>query len=335
MKQIFTFLVVALLSANVVHAQITMTHDSHGFRPGDEHACQTLFYKDPGQAGKNVTWDFRDVVSKESIGVSTVGESSGSFHNIGVMRNDGVRFLYNVTKDQVEYRGYERGDLEFLYNNPIVKTKYPQSYGTFFEGAFSGNVLTKGKVTSEMTGRYSTDVDGEGTILLPDGGKLPVIRVKTTKVTNYSCSTHEVVKYLWYAQDVRYPVFVSIETVSIANDGQRTILEKVSYLNTNLQRENKVRSTTDLNAIDDSFTCKASPNPFKERLNIEYTLGKQSAISIEIYNAQGSKVGVVLPKQTQQGMQTINYNTVSFAKGIYFLRFTVDGKVHIEKLIKN
>ncbi len=335
MKQIFTFLAVAFISINTIHAQITMTHESHGFRPGDEHACQMLAYKDPGQAGKNITWDFRDVVSKESIGVSAVEELSGSLYNRGVLRNDGVRFYYNNNRDQVEYHGYERGDLQFLYTGPIVKTKYPQSYGTSFAGTYSGNVLTKGQKTSELSGSYSTVVDGEGTILLPNGEKLPVIRVKTTKTANYSCSNQEVVKYLWYAQDVRYPVFVTMETINYGNDGQITILEKVSYLNTNLKKETKQHPASDLNALDDSFTCKVYPNPFKEQLSVDYSLGKQVAVSIELYNAQGSKVAIILPKQIQQGMQVIDYNTAAFAKGIYFLRFTIDGKVHIEKLIKN
>jgi hypothetical protein len=63
MKQIFTFLAVTLLSVNAVHAQIRITRESHGFRSGDEHACQIVGYKDPGNSGTNVVWDFSDLVS--------------------------------------------------------------------------------------------------------------------------------------------------------------------------------------------------------------------------------------------------------------------------------
>ena len=339
MKQIFTFLIVAFISINTVYAQIKLTQESHGFRPGDEHACQILEYKVPGEAGINVVWDFRDVTPKENIGVSTVGEFSGNLNNIEILRNDGVKFLYNVTKNQIEYHGFEREENQYIYTRPIVKTKYPQSYGTFFEGDFAGNMLIKDKNVGDILGTYSTEVDGEGTILLPNGEEFPVIRVKTTKVTTKwgpVSTTREVVKYLWYAQDIRYPVFVSMETAYYGSRGQRIVLENSSYLNTNLQRESKLRTTVDLNAIDANFTCRVSPNPFKEQLNVQYNLGKQSTVSIEMYNTQGTKVAVILPKQVvPQGGQTVNYNTAAFTKGIYFLRFTVDGKAHIEKLIKN
>ncbi len=340
MKQIFTFLAVAFISINAIHAQqIKLTSETHGFRPGDEHACQFLRYKAPGEAGTNVTWDFREVISKEDIGISTVGEFSGSFNNMAVTRNDGFKFLYNISKNQVEYSGYEKEDRQYIFTLPIVKTKYPQSYGTSFEGTFAGNILIGGQAAGEIAGTYSTVVDGEGTILLPGGEKLPVIRVKTTKTTTKwgpSCHTQEVIKYLWYAQDIRYPVFVSMETAYYEpGTGQRVVLEGSSYLNTNLQKENKLRSVTELNAVDANFTSKVYPNPFKEQLNVQYSLEKQATILIEMYNAQGAKVAVVLPKQVQQGVQTINYNTAAFAKGIYFLRFTVDGKAYIEKLIKN
>jgi len=338
MKQIFTFLLVAFVSINTTYAQIKLTKESHGFRSGDEHACQILEYKAPGEAGVNVVWDFSDVVQKENIGISTIEDLSGSLYNKGVLRNDGVKFLYNITEDQVEYRGYEKENHQYIYTLPIVKIRFPQSYGTFFEGAFAGDMLVKGQKAGDIAGTYSTYVDGEGTILLPNGEKLPVVRVKTTKETTKwgpLTNTQEVIKYLWYAQDIRYPVFVSMETAYYNSKGQRIVLENSSYLNTNLQRENKLRSTVDLNAIDANFTCKVSPNPFREQLNVQYNLGKQATVSIELFNTQGAKVAVLLPSQVQQGMHTINYNTVAFTKGIYFLRFTVGGKAHIEKLIKN
>ena len=337
MKQILTFLLVAFVSINATQAQIKLTQESHGFKAGDEHACQILEYTAPGEAGTKVVWDFSNVVLKENIGVSTVEDLSGNLYNKGVLRNDGIKFLYNITENQVEYRGYEKDDHQYIYSLPIVKIKFPQSYGTFFEGSFAGDMLVKGQKAGDIAGTYSTHVDGEGTILLPNGEKLPVIRVKTVKVTTKwgpLTNTQEVIKYLWYAQDIRYPVFVSMETAYYSSTGKRIILENSSYLNTNLQR-NKLRSTVDLNAIDVNFTCKVSPNPFKEQLNVQYNLGKQATISIEMYNTQGAKVAVLLSKQDQQGVHTINYNTAAFTKGIYFLRFTVDGKTHIEKLIKN
>ena len=337
MKQIFTFLLVAFGSINTIHAQIKLTQESHGFKSGDEHACQILEYKAPGDAGKNVVWDFSDVVLKDNIGVATIEDLSGDLYNKATLRNDGIKFFYNVTENQVEFRGYERENYQNIYTLPIVKIRFPQAYGTSFEGAFAGDMLVKGQKTGDIAGTYSTHVDGEGTILLPNGEKLPVIRVKTTKVTTKLGSvstTQEVIKYLWYAQDVRYPVFVSMETAYYNSTGKRVVLENSSYLNTNLQR-NKLRSTVDLNAIDANFTYKVFPNPFKEQLNVQYSLGKQATISAELYNTQGAKVAVLLSKQVQQGVHTINYNTAAFTKGIYFLRFTVDGKAHIEKLIKN
>lgn len=341
MKQIFTFLLLAFACTNALHCQIKMTFETHGFRAGDEHACQTVEYKDPGMPGTNVMWDFSNLVSKDNIGTSSVLFRAGENYNTAVARQDGVVFLYDITNNQVEYRGFEKDNHFYSFTSPIVKTKYPQTYGTSFDGTFGGKILVKGQPAGDISGTYSTEVDGEGTILLPNGEKIPVLRVKTTKVTTQwgpACNSHEVIKYLWYAQDIRYPVFVTMETAYYsANGGQRVVLEKISYLNTNLKRENNLRSTTGLDGIDSGFTCRVSPNPFKDQIYIQYSLPKQALVSIELYNAQGAKLAVVLPKQMQEGEQAITYNVGNgtSVKGIYFLRIIVDGKVHIEKLIKN
>ncbi len=343
MKKVFTSVLVALTGICALQAQVKLTYETHGFNPGETHQAQKVEYKKPGQSGINVTWDFQELVTIKDEIDSPVAAGESSDYNIGITQGDGPFYLYNVTKEQVEYRGYRKGDFSVYFETPIIKTKYPQTYGSAFEGTFEGYLSRSGGQTGKVSGTYSTEVDATGTVLLPNHVSLPVIRVKTTKLIkewggqrNYA----EITKYLWYAQEIRYPVFVSMETASInPSTGERYVTSLESYLNKNLdlsKQKQTVRSTTGTDQFGTGISCSVSPNPFKDQISINYTLPKESSVSIELYNVQGSKLATVLPKQLQTGSQSVSYNlgNLTDAKGVYFLTITIDGKAYNEKLIK-
>jgi hypothetical protein len=150
------------------------------------------------------------------------------------------------------------------------------------------------------------------------------MRVKTTE----EHASFERVKYLWYAQDVRLPLFVTMEDYSIAADGSRKLLTAQSYLNTQVENEVSAQPA-------DAFTYQVSPNPFRDEIQITYTLTEKSLVTVALYASGGAKL-TTLVSQVQSGTQSFSKDVSKYAKlpGVYLLKITVGDKTYTEKLVK-
>ena len=89
------------------------------------------------------------------------------------------------------------------------------------------------------------------------------------------------------------------------------------------------------------FTDEASfttaPNPFRERLVLDYYLPKGADVSVRLYTLHGQMVRNVIPGgHHAKGHYTKEVDTSSFlAEGMYILRIEVDGIVTSRRLVKH
>ena len=327
MKRFFTFLLVTLGVTPLLFSQVTMTKASHGFFSGQNHECQAVQYQSPGESGKNCVWDFSKatLLGKEK----SVSDLSDEIGTIKVSRNDGCEFFFNTTDNANEYWGYKVGNKKLQLTEPIVKTKYPQTYGTQFSGKYAGTYTVEGtdgtNSTSHVEGTYSTYADAIGVIILPGDVSLPALRVKTTEGT----ASFERVKYLWYAQDIRLPIFVTLEDYSIAVDGSRKLLSTQSYLNLQAKNPAVIQSSAD------KFSFQVFPNPFRDEIQVTYTLTEKALVTVGLYAPGGAKL-TTLVSQVQSGTQTLSRDVSKYAQqpGVYLLKVTVGDKTYTEKLVK-
>ena len=324
MKRFFTFLLIALGVTPLLFSQVTMTKAGHGFSSGLNHECAAVLYQSPGESGKNCVWDFsKATLLNENKSISELSDDIGI---IKASRNDGCEFFFNITENANEYWGYKTGNASFQLTEPIVKTKYPQTYGTRFSGKYAGTYTVEDRnYTSRVEGTYSTHADGVGVIVLPEDVSFSALRVRTTEGT----ATFERVKYLWYAQEVRLPIFVTLEDYSIAADGTRKLLTAQSYLNTQAKNPAVVQSSAD------AFSFQVFPNPFRDEVQLTYTLTEKAFVTVELYAPGGAKL-TTLVSQVQSGTQTLSKDVSKYAQqpGVYLLKITVGDKVYTEKLVK-
>jgi len=328
MKRFFTFLLIALGAIPLLYSQVTMTKASHGFSGGQSHECQAVQYQSPGISGKNCVWDFSKATALDvAISTADLSEGNSTLGEITASRSDGCEFFFTTTESANEYWGYKAGNQRLQLTDPIVKTKYPQTYGTQFSGNFAGTIAVEGSnYTQKVEGTYSTDVDGIGTIILPGDASFPALRVKTTE----GSASFERVKYLWYAQDVRLPLFVTLEDYSIAADGTRKLLVSESFLN--MQAKNQANAQ----APSEPFSYQVSPNPFRNEIQLTYTLTGKELVTVELYDSSGGAKLTTLVSQVQSGAQTLSKDVSKYAKfpGVYVLKITVGNKIYTEKLLK-
>jgi hypothetical protein len=327
MKRIFTFLLIAFGTSPLLFSQVTMTKASHGFLPGQNHECQAVTYQSPGASGQNCVWDFSKATAlNEAKSVADLSEENSVLGEIMVSRNDGCDFFFKTTESANEYWGYKAGNARLQYTEPIVKTKYPQTFGTQFSGKYAGTYTVEGSdYTCPVEGTYSTNADATGVILLPDGISYPALRVKTTEAS----ASFERVKYLWYAQNVRLPLFVVLEDYSVAADGTRKLFTAQSFMNTQVKTQENVSTPTD------AFSYQVSPNPFQNEIQLTYTLTEKNLVTVALYASGGTKL-TTLVSQVQSGTQTLSKDLSQYTQlpGIYLLKITVGDKTYTEKLVK-
>ncbi len=231
---------------------------------------------------------------------------------------------------------------------PIKKVIYPFTYGDKLSGNFSARTLyPNSTLEHRMAGSYSSEADAYGTLVMPGGQVLKnVLRLKTIeKYVEERCSTAEVemVKYLWYIEESRYPVFVTWDITYSYEDGRKTSSQASFYTMAELPQaqdqpvyESPV-TTTAGETENYQITHSVFPNPYSDYFHLTYTLEKPTTVSIALYSLAGQLMNEIVHSQVQEaGVQHLTYTPrYSELTGTYYLRLQFDDKVYVRALLKH
>jgi hypothetical protein len=328
-------------------AQPTLTYRTHGLKAGENHSMQKVEYVSPGNEGAKQLWDFRSLSITDPGHIETV--ESGVGDKMQVTSADGKSvFSYTCNKNANVYEGYKNDSRTVEFKQPVTKISYPFTYGSSLFGFFDGicSYGTNLSLAGAITGDYSSAGDAFGVLLLPDNVTLNnVLRVKTREsyVESLCSDVHiEVVKYLWYAAEYRYPVFVTWE-ITYAYENGKTQTTSESFVTTEKLTssiespaiaENSKPTTEPEEVTDVKYTLH--PNPYSSYFHLTYELKKETKVNIVLYTATGQFIAQLVKDQRQNGIQHITYNphTTDFA-GFYVLRMTFDDKTYTKTLIRD
>jgi len=75
------------------------------------------------------------------------------------------------------------------------------------------------------------------------------------------------------------------------------------------------------------------PNPFNPTTLIGYSLPSQAHVKIEIFNALGQKVAVLVDGEQSAGRHDVTWNASDMSSGIYFYRLTASDFAETKKMI--
>ncbi|MBN1481375.1 T9SS C-terminal target domain-containing protein [candidate division KSB1 bacterium] len=70
------------------------------------------------------------------------------------------------------------------------------------------------------------------------------------------------------------------------------------------------------------------PNPFNSQTTITYNIGKQTHVTIEIYNLWGQRIKTLVDEKKDIGIYTITWDAPSRPSGVYFIRLLTSGGYH-------
>ena len=75
------------------------------------------------------------------------------------------------------------------------------------------------------------------------------------------------------------------------------------------------------------------PNPFNPSTTIKYGLPRRAHVALEVYNALGQRVAVLLDETQEAGYHNVAFQNPGLASGVYLYRLQVDGFVSTKKLL--
>jgi len=95
-----------------------------------------------------------------------------------------------------------------------------------------------------------------------------------------------------------------------------------------------LKSAESVNLIYMESELKAYPNPFNEKVMLEFVTGVDAHAILEITNVHGQQVAILLDKMVNKGvLNRIEYQPKENVSGIYFYRLNLDGNIQTGKLI--
>ncbi|MFP4528944.1 MAG: T9SS type A sorting domain-containing protein [Candidatus Kapaibacterium sp.] len=83
----------------------------------------------------------------------------------------------------------------------------------------------------------------------------------------------------------------------------------------------------------DGFAAAVYPNPFAGRANIEYRIAKAANVTIEVIDIRGNKLATLDNGAKAGGTHRLVWDAINAPDGVYYLRFTVDGRTFVRELI--
>ena len=354
-------------------------------RPGDRIFKQQVEYKHPGKSGKDVFWNFgklNAVDKKYNIRYQAEGSTADSV--IGTEHQ--TSYYYRSHGDSLMLAGYENQTTMMDYSLPELLLHFPVAYGDSIGSYYYGTGKYCGKLDMTSCGSSKSIADAYGMLMLPSGDTLRhVMRVHTIKLisektrlisnqdmldgkgTHVDSLSAEAIQrhlntdsvillvdsYKWYAAGYRYPIFETVTTGNLRDDGKTPYFSTAFYYpptdheylatdeeNKKIQeRLNKEDLSNGENNKDTTmdeiqFRYNFYPNPVQTTLSFEYFISKAAIVSYDLFTLSGMLVYKTNPEKMQDGAHEHKIDVSQYSEGIYILQVRVNEKTYSEKIIK-
>jgi len=342
MRKILLSIAVILLAASL-QAQTVLKYQTHGLIPNHKNEMYITKYVEPGVSGNNVIWDFTNLeLTNDFVGsLDNPAFNKGALvfpHSTTVLEEFGNFFFFKATEDGIEQQGFmsASGSTTIVYDVPFQKMKYPFTYGSNYSGDFSGTYNSNSTTQGTITGTYEVTGDGMGTLLLPGNMSYSnALRVKEIKsftqtLNNYSYDI-ENVTYRWYVNGHRFPILVFIKSTYTFKNGRTQISTQAAYNPVIIQN-----MPTDVETLNMSYSMNVYPNPYREQVNISYTLDNASNVNLSVFDLNGRLVKVLVNAVEGAGEQSHKFSAkeMGLAAGAYLVKLNVNGNETTQKIVE-
>jgi hypothetical protein len=84
--------------------------------------------------------------------------------------------------------------------------------------------------------------------------------------------------------------------------------------------------------VDDFQLLQNYPNPFNPTTTIEFTVAKQSNVSLSVFNLLGQKVADLVNKQLEPGNYNVSFDASGLSSGVYLYQLRTDESTIVKKM---
>lgn len=358
MKTFATFsLLLTLLSFGVAQPII---HRSHLLAPGDPFFVGSVStVPDPGSSGANAVWDFSSVQAGNTALNTTVMASAtpfaGDFPSANIALVDqtpGATFYQYILLDEGvwEEHGYvDPGFSNVTFGNPRTFLEFPVSYQGQWQDDFTYTIeyLVGDPVTTRGEGNVRVNVDGYGTLMLPQSTFDDVLRLRiiaeATDTTNFGGGLYERnyvydTTIVWLSPSYHAPLATHIRsrtdrTTTVIIGDTLVVPETLEYSGFSFDPMAEPTSAI-LEAADIGLAeLQISPNPFEQQLHIAFNAQKDSEVVMRVLDIHGREFHHEM-MSVVEGKNVVDIMLPELQSGSYLMSFQTDKGVHVRKLIK-
>lgn len=98
--------------------------------------------------------------------------------------------------------------------------------------------------------------------------------------------------------------------------------------------QSEVSGKSDPQSTPDAFDLFQNyPNPFNPVTTIEYSVPRQSYVSLKIYNTLGNEITTLVDDKLQPGVYSTEFDGSGLSSGVYYVQMTAGKYVKVKKMI--
>ncbi len=243
----------------LVYAQTNNT-SRYLFKPGDKLHRQRIESFSVGEKGNDIVWDYSNIKTNDT---DYIIEYTLDCERDGVIAQiiNNTRYYYKQDSVSISNVGYENNNITAEYDRAETILPLPLEYAKKVSGVFHGICMYCENLMMRQFGTYNVEIDGKGTLLLPNGKTLNnVYRIHSVKeicntiyedihtkkellelidsihrftedsitilVSDLCNNPKHTETYKWYAEGYRYPI---IEATVCVYEGKNTVNTIIAY----------------------------------------------------------------------------------------------------------
>ncbi|MFN3403923.1 MAG: T9SS type A sorting domain-containing protein [Cytophagaceae bacterium] len=346
MKHIY---LVFLFVAHVSMGQFTLT-SSYKYEAGMSYRSYQYYTVDlaPQGSGASQTWNFTGMQEFSRYNSVVQSKSFDLYYpsaNIVVKTSHSTprEYYYQPKNNELINWGYkntEIGDANYSYQDSHKVLQYPMSFGgAEFSDSVKGTILINYMGTSfpgTRKAKVVTSIDGYGSIVLPNSNHDNVIRVKsllTSKDTFTNPTDGEqvvvsstVTTYVWYAENVKYPVFTLVYT-------DITDVPYIGSYTDTLAIENTEVPAGLFSSNKESELINVYPNPAYGKINVSWTAENSANVTFNLTDLSGRKMMSLGSVTVNAGEQNHSFDISGILPGAYLLEIESEGRKGVKRVI--
>lgn len=340
-----TLLFIALLGSTATFGQMTQTNEPNIGDTRTMYVCDSFATNYEGTTGTGVTWDYSALSAY--LGYEndiTIGDATLAANALDFPTSVKTVEVQNATTTYFNSTATERVSQGFVYYEPsfgeikaildvneATLMPYPFNVGDYHTDYFEGTLYFDFQgvpMTPAVTGNMHAWIDGEGTLLLPDGSSVSnVIRYKMidTAETNISFfGDLEIIRKQFEYYDLTatntIPLFTMTE-IKIQPPGGSPLTDPQTIVLSSAQ------PTTFVGIEEkDAVSFSVYPNPTSDVVSISGEFENDATIAI--YD-QGGRLLKTLPLLNQTEI-----NLSAFDTGMYLLKVSNNGHTTTKTVVK-